>query len=264
MRRVVASLTLLLMLGSCGENKTTGKPVLLHTELTTDLNAEHSFVTDYGWKVTLDKAAIATGPFYYYDGEPAFTAVHRTHLQELVEFFEPIHSAWAHPGHYIAGNAMGQMTEASSVDLLDGGIVTLPDGNGVTGPVRSATFSFSSPDAGPALDTLDGHTVVASGQAEFDGGTVYFVFNGEMADIEATAEAAQITGCTFDPTDFVADSGTVLVTVKPKIWFNLVDFSQVPAGTATAPTVIAPSSTAHIAFALGLGQLSAYEFSLKP
>lgn len=246
MKRMLLALLLL----NCGENSTTGKQVVLHTKLTSDLNTERSFVTDYGWNVTLTRASFSTGPFYYFDGEPAFTR----RAPSFFEFLKPIQTAYAHPGHYVPGNAVGQMLQPQTFDLLGVGPFAMSDGVGVTGPVRSATFSFSAPD--------DGHSVVTSGSAERDGGTVYFTFTAALSDIERTAKDAQITGCKFEENTIDGDE-TVLVTVKPRIWFNLVDFSQVDAGTPESPTLVDRASVPHIAFALGLGQLSAYGFQLE-
>lgn len=246
MKRVLVVLLLL----SCGENSTTGKQVVLHTKLTSDLTAERSFVTDYGWNVTLTQASISTGPLYYFDGEPAFTR----RAPSFFEALKPIQTAYAHPGHYAPGNAVGQMLQPQTFDLLASGPFAMNDGVGVTGPVRSATFSFSAPDRG--------HAAVLSGSAERDGGTVYFTFEAELTDIERTAKDAQITGCRFDENTIDGDE-TVMVTVKPRIWFNLVDFSKVDTGTPESPTRVDPASVPHIAFALGLGQLSAYQFELN-
>jgi hypothetical protein len=218
--------------------------------LTSDLDAGVSFVTDYGWNVTLTQASLTAGPFYYFDGEPAFTRAPR----RLFEFLKPIQTAYAHPGHYTPGNAVGQMLEPQTFDLMKAGPFAMADGTGITGAVRSATFSFSAPDGGSAA--------MVSGSAERDGGTVYFTFEGTLADLERTATDAQIAGCRFDEATIDGD-GTVLVSVKPRIWFNLVDFAQIAPGTPESPTLVDPSSVPHIGFALGLGQLSAYEFQLK-
>lgn len=235
----------------CGENKTTGKQVALHTQLTSDLNPARSFTTDYGWNVTLAQAELSTGPLYYFDGEPAFTRAPR----RFFEFLKPIQTAYAHPGHYLPGNAVGQMLEPQRFDLMADGPFAMADGTGLTGPVRSATFSFSAPDGGSAA--------VVSGAAERDGGTVYFTFEATLADLERTATDAQMTGCTFEEATIAGDE-TVRVTVKPRVWFNLVDFTQVAPGTPESPTLVAPSSVPHLGFALGLAQLSAYEFQLEP
>lgn len=236
----------LLLLG-CGANSTTGKQVVLHTRLTSDLDG--GFVTASGWNVTLTEATLSTGPLYYFDGEPAFTRAPRRRF----EFLKPIQTAYAHPGHYVPGNAVGQMLVPQTFDLMAAGPFAMADGTGLTGPVRSATFSFSQDDAGVAARV--------SGSAERDGGTVYFTFEATLADLERSASDAQISGCTFAE-DVIDGDETVLVTVKPRVWFNLVDFAQVAPGTADAPTRVDPASVPHIGFALGLAQLSAYEFQL--
>lgn len=238
-----------LLLLSCGANSTTGKQVVLHTRLTSDLDG--GFVTASGWNVSLTQATLSTGPLYYFDGEPAFTRAPR----RFFEFLKPIQTAYAHPGHYVPGNAVGQMLVPQTFDLMAAGPFTMADGTGLTGPVRSATFSFSQDDAGVAARI--------SGSAERDGGTVYFTFEATLADLERTASDAEISGCTFDE-DIIDGDETVLVTVKPRVWFNLVDFTQVAPGTADAPTLVDPASVPHIGFALGLAQLSAYEFQLQP
>ena len=78
---------------------------------------------------------ISTGALYYYDGEPAFTAVRTTPLERLWAIISPISTAYAHPGHYVSGNAMGQVLEPFSVDLL-GDVATLPAGAGRVPPGR--------------------------------------------------------------------------------------------------------------------------------
>ena len=61
----------------CGSQSTTGKTVTLHTRLDTDLAADHTFTTDVGWTVTVKTLLAASGAFYYFDGEPAFTMAPR-------------------------------------------------------------------------------------------------------------------------------------------------------------------------------------------
>jgi hypothetical protein len=91
-------------IAGCGQ--TTGKRVLLHTQVTSDLTPGESFTTGTNWTVTLDEAMVATGALYYYDGEPAFVmAPKRNFFRDALELFSPIQTAYAHPGHYVAGNA---------------------------------------------------------------------------------------------------------------------------------------------------------------
>ena len=53
--------------GACGD-ETTGKRVVLQTEASTDMLADHTFVSNLGWTVTLTRGEIATGAFYYFQG----------------------------------------------------------------------------------------------------------------------------------------------------------------------------------------------------
>jgi hypothetical protein len=53
----------------------------------------------------------------------------------------------------------------------------------------------------------------------------------------------------------------VTVRVDPSVWFFLVDFSELDPGTEDEPSELEPDSQPRIAFAEGLAQLSAYEFS---
>jgi hypothetical protein len=70
----------------------------------------------------------------------------------------------------------------------------------------------------------------------------------------------EVDGCEFKKTD-VEEDGTVTLTFKPSIWFDLVDFSKVEPGTKDAPTEIPSGDIAQIGFTLGLVQLTAYNFS---
>jgi hypothetical protein len=251
-----------LLAAACGQS-TTGKTVTLHTRLATELPADQTVTTDLGWTVTVKTLLVASGPFYYFDGEPAFTmASRRSRWRRAVDALSPFGTAWAHPGHYVAGNARGEMLAPYTADLL-AGPSELPDGDGITGPVRSGTFSFAPPSDGPAATALGGHVAVAEGAATKDGQTINFVFTADVADVSKNARDAEITGCPFSAADVDGD-GTVTVTVKPKVWFAFVDFSELLPGTPQAPTVADPSTTAYIAFSLGLVQLSAYQFAFSP
>jgi hypothetical protein len=258
MRRRWLSLAAGLALAGCGEG-TTGRAEVLHTRLTTELAADRTLTTSMGWTVTLKKAAIAAGPFYYFDGEPAFTQRRTGPGERLLAWLAPVGTAQAHPGHYVSGRAKGQMLKPFAVDLLAGPAV-LPDGDGVTGLVQSGTFSFAPPSAGPAVGLLEGQVALTEGTATRDGKVVNFRLAGDLGDVARTARDAQITGCPFSASEIASD-GTVTVTVKPRVWFNLVDFGALAPGTAEAPTAPEATSVAQIAFALGLAQLSAYQFA---
>jgi hypothetical protein len=242
--------------GACGES-TTGKRVVLQTEASTDMLADHTFVSNLGWTVTLTRGEITTGAFYYFEGPPPVIEMadagnrRRGWFRKALDWLSPIGTAHAHPGHYAPGRAMGQMLESGAIDLMASGTTALPDGEGITGLYRSGTFSFSDPGSG-TVATVEG--VAVKGDQ-----TVNFRVAGSMADVLANAKDARIAGSTFAETTVTGD-GKVTATVHPAIWFTLVDFNGLPAGTPEAPTDLAPGTVPHIAFALGLAQIAAYTF----
>lgn len=251
-------------LEACSGNDTTGgKRVILHTRLELESAELTSFENGLGWHVTLEQAWLATGAFGYFDGVPPFTASRAraappTPGGTLDRLFGGV--AYAHPGHYQAGNALGEMLEPSSVDLL-GGPSVLADGDGVTGTYRSARFTFSAPPTGPYAAALDGHAAVVEGRAELDGeDTRYFRAFAELEELARIQPEGHIDGCEFDAVN-VDDDGTVTVRVDPSVWFDLVDFSALDAGSEDAPSEFPSGSQPRLAFAQGLAQLSAYEFA---
>jgi hypothetical protein len=251
-----------LLLACGGSDNTTGRPVVLHTVLQADPEIAGEFATETGWTVQLDKAAFSLGALYYFDGEPAFVQGQQRPLwQQLARALGPS-VAHAHPGHYLAGMALGQVITPAYADLLAGRVV-LPDGDGITGLYRSARLTLAAPTAEPALSLLGGQVAVVQGVARKAQQTVYFKLSASFADVARSVTKGQVEGCAFDEVE-VEDDGTVSVTIEPHVWFNLVDFTGVAPGAPAAPTEIAAGETAQIAFALGLVQLSAYHFSYGP
>lgn len=243
----------------CGGATTTGRPVALDTEAALDSALETQFETDTGWSVTLSEAAVSLAALYYFDGEPAFTQ-HGvpSWRRALAELVGPS-VAYAHPGHYVAGSARGQMTESAALSL-SGDAVALPAGSGVTGSFRSGQLVFAKGDGD--LSELDGAVARVQGRAEKDGKTVHFVLSASFEDISQNAEGGAIRGCAFDEADVQGD-GTVTLRIKPHVWLDYVHFDAVAEGSADAPTEIPAGDDAQYAFAVGVAQLSAYHFSYR-
>jgi hypothetical protein len=252
--------TLLCLAVACGSDSTTGREVLLHTQLRADPAIVGEFVSETGWTIKLDKALLSVGSLYYFDGEPAFVAHELPSLWKRFAGLAMPSIAHAHPGHYLAGDALGQMITPALGDLL-ANRNPLPDGNGVSGLYRSARFKFSVP--GAALGELAGQVARVQGVAKKADQVIYFELSASYEDVARSVSMGEVDGCVFDEQE-VAEDGTVTVTVKPQIWFNLVDFSGVAPGTAVAPTRVPAGDTPQLAFALGLVQLSAYRFSFSP
>lgn len=253
--------------GTPDDEPVPAKRVVLRTAITADAAASSQFTTNFGWKVTLDQAAVAVGAVYYFNGTPAFTMRERspTLLQRFGALFEG--TAHAHPGHYQAGDALGQMLTASSYDLESRAPGQLADGEGVTGTFRSARFVYASSTTGPAAAVLGTHVAVARGVAEKADGTtpapIHFSVFADYNDVAAQTTSGQVDGCTFTETEVTGD-GTVTIVVSPNVWFNVVDFTDVAPGTAEAPTPIALGTRAGVGFVNGLTQLDAYNFNFTP
>lgn len=268
----VSTVVLFATLAACADGAATGDPasaerVVLRTAITADAAARTQFTTNFGWRVTLDRAAVAVGAVYFFNGPPAFTMRDRapSPWQRFGELFEG--TAHAHPGHYQPGDALGQMLAPSSFDLMSGATTALADGEGVTGTYRSARFVFASTTSGPAAAILGTRVAYARGVAEKADATtpapIHFEVSADFADVAARASSGQVDGCTFAEADVAAD-GTVTIVVSPNVWFNVVDFTDVAPGTAAAPTPIALTTKAGAGFVSGLTQLDAYRFNYTP
>lgn len=235
---------------------TTGKRVVLRTRVIGDAAGKSTFTNGVGWSVTLRSAYLSTGALYYFDGDPIFSRAERK-FDRLRRLLLP-RLAFAHPGHYVPGNARGEMTVASSVDLLSAGN-DLANGNGVTGPYRSARFNFGAPPTGPFASALAGHVVQVEGEATSGATTVKFKAHADVADVLDTFSEPKLDGCAFKPVE-VSGDGTVTMTVLPTIWFDQVDFTDVKGDGV----VDLAGTVAFNGFARGLKKGTAYVFAYAP
>jgi hypothetical protein len=254
-------------LGGCNStsaDSTPGKRVVLHTVLTANPIVQSTFTTGFKWDVTLTKAKVSVSAFYYFDGPPPtalFKAARRRRSLggRLSGFF--VGTAFAHPGHYQAGTALGEsiLPEPLAFDLFSARPLALNDGDGVTGVYRSARFVL--PQTAPTDDVLDGHLAVAEGKAvahdDANAAPIYFRLIADYDDIAMNVNEGAVDGCVLDETTVTGD-GTITVEVEPTVWFNLVDFSKIDAGSADSPT-----EARSPGFSQGLTELSAYHFSFS-
>lgn len=246
--------------GAESGNNTTGKRIVLHTSISAEPAVNATFTTGFGWDVTLSRAKVAVSALYYFDGPPP-TAVYRAPQrrwgERLASYF--IGTAWAHPGHYQAGTALGEalLSPPIAFDLFSAQPEALGDAEGVTGTYRSARFVL--PKVAPADPVLDGHLAVVEGTAMEHGiasaKPIYFRLVADYEDIAMNVNEGAVDGCVLDEATVTRD-GTIHVEVKPTVWLNLVDFSKIDPGRADRPTEVRTSG-----FSQGLTQLSAYHFS---
>jgi hypothetical protein len=221
-----------------------------------------NFVTALGWRIHLQRVLLSSGRFDYFDGAPSLASNSKPRLRQYALALFGIGTAHAHPGHYQAGNVLGQMLQPTTFDLF-AGTTRLADGEGITGVYRSARFSFHTPQGSKFGDELGPHVALLQGSAAAEGqDTRYFQLDVPLAAIERSAAKGRVDGCVFDEVTVDAD-GTVSVEIDPVVWFELVDFSDVEPGSKASPIVLAEDSQPAIAITQGLSQLSAYHFTYR-
>lgn len=254
---------------STSGSDTTGAHIVLHTSVSTDPEIQTAFLTSFGWNVKLSEAKLAFAALYYFDGPPAFVKndVPATTPYDWVEQLFGIGVAYAHPGHYQSGQAMGQMITPSTYDLFAPDAVALADGDGVTGAYRSGRIVFPQSPSGPLAESLQGHVAVVEGTATRASDasaqpTIHFRMTADYSDVARSAALGEVDGCDFTETS-VDGRGTVHLVIHPSVWFNLVDFGSLTSGSDGVVVDVDAGTQPYVAFALGLAQLSAYSFSFS-
>lgn len=253
----------------CGgeDDATAGRRVVLATRATAGSDVRTPFTNALGWSVRVTRAFVSVGPLRYFDGAPVLartapppSPLWTTATRRAWDFVS-IREARAHPGHYAPGEAKGAMTGSLAIDLV-APVSELPEGEGVTGPFRSATFGFASPPAGPLAAELGGAVARVEGEAQKDGETRAFRFVATADDVRGADGEPTVEGCPFEEVVVEAD-GVVTVHVRLAVWLDQVDFAELPAGGAT-PAEAARGTKPHEAFARGLKKGAAYVFSFSP
>ena len=220
---------------------TTGKTVTLSTKIDIQGDLTQPKTNALGWTVTVSKAYLSVGALYFFQGDPVLSLRDRQTGHERRSFASRLSDllerpAYAHPGHYIPGQAMGQMITPTTVDLL-GGSVVLAGGTGITGIVNSGRFTWQSPPGGDKAALLAGHVVLAEGVATKGAASVHFVAKADQADVVDGNSLPEVDGCMFGTTPGqvgadVESDGTVTLTLVPSVWFDEVDFSYVLPGAS--------------------------------
>lgn len=218
---------LILPTPACGDAETTtGKRVDLRVVVTAEA-ARASFATAAGWQVSLSRALLSLGPQYYNEGATIFT-LHRPAAPLFdVRDWLSIRTAYAHPGHYVAGNARGEFLSATSIDLVSGS-QALGSGSGTTGMVRSGSLAFQSPAQGPFAQALGANVLVLEGRATKGNESHMFSAALSAADVSDTGGVAEVVGCAFQETE-IKGNGTVTLAIDVAKWFELVEFERLPA-----------------------------------
>lgn len=243
---------------SDGESGTTGKRIALEAKVTST-DAKGAFTNAVGWSIKLDKVIVSTGALYFFDGATIFSQNDAPKPRWHDAF--AIKSAFAHPGHYVPGNARGELLTATSVDLKAD--ASVGNGNGISGITRSATFSFQAPPSGPFAGELGAHVAVLEGTATKGAETRLFRAEMDAADVVNTKNATAVEGCPFAEVDMEAD-GMVTADLKMAQWFDQADFTAIARSTDGKPVLLGADDGPRKALARGMKEGLSYNFSYKP
>ena len=176
-----------------------------------------------GWHVRVEQAAVAIGPIRWYEGPPLFG--------ELRRMFTGV--AWAHPGHYVPGGALADITARGVADLMATAPVRIATATGVSGAVQSAHLELhpSEGDLGPARAALRNGSLSLRGTATRGDVTVRFEAAPRIdVNIEGIPARATLDG-TPGRFEVGVDLGALL---------DRVDFSTLP--VQPAETVAFPET----------------------
>ncbi|MFC1642505.1 hypothetical protein ACFL5O_07435 [Myxococcota bacterium] len=247
---------------ACDEDATEatqGKRVMLATRLELGDDPGQPFVTATGWSVTVTRALVSLKALYYYDGEPPALVLGPSRWERLLG----LRVAHAHPGHYQAGTALGEMTTPGSADLV-AGPAGMADGRGITGFYRSAEIRFGAPAVGSVGDELGEHVLLVEGSARLDDEHREFRAAATAEDLRNPDGVIGVIGCGFEAAE-VQGPGTIVLRIRASVWLDQVDFASVPESENGAPVELPAGSLAEMAFKhLGVTRAGAYHFEFEP
>ncbi|MFP2906229.1 hypothetical protein ACLESD_14415 [Pyxidicoccus sp. 3LFB2] len=229
-----------LALGGCGsaaERRTF--PVVVSATLPSGTN-------ERGWTVTVESAHASLGPVRFFEGRVLLSS-RRTPRFDWYSLVGG--TAHAHPGHYLPGDAMGEVLTTATVDLLAG--AALGDANAVTGEYGSLELTLQPPTASTdATGVLGGHAVRVRGTARnSDGGTLRF---DAVTDV-----AAPVAGVRFEKS-MGMEAGRVRIAVDLGKWLGRIDFATATDPDADGIYTLPADSQARNALVRGVEDTTTY------
>ena len=189
-----------------------------------------------GWTITLSRADVALGPFYF--------------------------CAAASGSSTLCASSVAELASVSVVSALAPGPTPIGTVRGFSGTIQSAAYDFgiswfdTQVAATPAPPLPRGHSIRLEGEARKGAVRVPFV-----ADVDVVPQyQGQNAVATSPASANVTSSATRLeVVLEPAAWLKQVGFDAVAASVATtgrAPFVIKPGTPEHGAILVGLKNLA--------
>lgn len=223
-----SSLAVLLFLTGCGS--TTARRTTFPVEMTTSLPGTQT--TDSGWTVQLDSARAAVAAVRFFAGKVL--------LSRRFPWYSLIGgTAWAHPGHYVAGEAMGEWLGPKELDLLTALPSELGTADAITGEYGSLQLTF-----GPTGVRLVGVATRGNARVSFD--TTAFI------------PSSPIEGIRFEKSLGIQESGRVRIRIDLHTTLSRIDFSAAPAPNADGVSVFRSTDEVFNGFARGILDTGSY------
>jgi len=205
----------------CGDDTTGRAPVAFA------VNAQGirpTATTALGWSVRIETARVRLGALRWFEGDPV------AQLRPW-ERLLGVRLAYAHPGHYVPGEALADITTPVVIDLVRDTPVSLGMARGVSGTARSARIELRTAPDDP---TLPGASLALTGTATRDGQTVRFSATHPLAlDVPGVPAPGEL--------DATAAAWTLQVDLVALV--DRVDFAALPpAATPEATVPFGPDS----------------------
>jgi hypothetical protein len=199
-----------------------------------------------GWTVTPESMHLSVGPVRFFEGRVLLSKRPRFDWYSLIGG-----TAQAHPGHYVAGDALGEVLSTRTVDLLAAEPTQLGEASAVTGDYGSMELTLPAPtSASDAEGRLQGHAVRLRGGATHT--------DGRVVRFEATVDLSKpIEGIRFER-ELGLEAGRVRITVDLAKWLGRIDFATVGTPNAVDVQPFPASSQAQNALERGVEDTSAY------
>ncbi|MCY1040945.1 hypothetical protein OV208_06395 [Corallococcus sp. bb12-1] len=198
---------------------------------------------EHGWTVTPEAVHLSVGTVRFFEGRVLLSQAPRFHWYSLIGG-----TANAHPGHYVPGDALGEVLKVQTVDLLATGGSLLGEANAVTGSYGSLELTLATPT--DAQNVLGGHQVHVRGTASHtEGATVHF---------DATVDLPKaIEGVRFER-ELKQEPGAVSIAVDLGKWLSRINFATASLPDAAGVSTFPADSQAQNALVRGVEDTSAY------
>lgn len=218
--------SLLLSVACAPLQERTTFPLVVASTLPTQANEQ-------GWSVVLDTATVQVGPVQFFEGEVLLSR--RFSPWNLV-----VPTAHAHPGHYVAGESMGEWLGSAVVNLLaepkEVGVV-----EAVTGGYGSMQLTLSS--------------IHLKGVATKDGESISFEATHTLASpLEGVRAEADVTTSPI----------TAQLDIDVAKWLQRVDFATAVDANEDGTFTFEPQTQAHNALTRAVANTGAYTVVFAP